>query len=271
VARKALVVTVVSVLTSFSVAAQETRTYTRFLAPMLVYRLPGAHGSVWSGEVSFLYTGSEPAFVIPPHSCGPITCTVDSVLLPGGGPQIFPQRLSLHPPLLINVQNPYASQITFQGRVRDVSRNADTAGTEVPVIPETLMFSGPLHLLNVPISPGFRNTLRLYALPEIEAPEVEVQYFRTTFDSREDVPPLVLLRTDRVQLERTPPNPVPGAGAFASWADVGNFDALPEIRRETNIWIRVTPKTAGLRFWALVSVTNNVTQQFTLVSPMISK
>lgn len=36
---------------------------------------------------------------------------------------------------------------------------------------------------------------------------------------------------------------------------------------EDEIWIEVVPITPGLRIWAMLSVTNNETQQVTLITP----
>lgn len=46
-----------------------------------------------------------------------------------------------------------------------------------------------------------------------------------------------------------------------------NCDVHPLVG-ETSLWIEVVPITPGLRIWAFVSVTNNDTQQATLVTPV---
>jgi len=90
------------------------------------------------------------------------------------------------------------------------------------------MFDSPLTLLNVPAGPRFRSMLRLYALPDVANPEVEVRYYRQTdedrsrFDAR-----LLLLRTERVRLRARSAS---GEYQFhPALAEIGNIQALPEV------------------------------------------
>lgn len=97
-------------------------------------------------------------------------------------------------------------------------------------------------------------------------PEVEVRYYRqpdpdrSRFDAR-----VRLLRSERVRLRTRA-----ASGQYQFYpalAEIGNIDTLPELAGVENIGIEVVPLTPGLRFWAMVSVTNNSTQEVTLVSP----
>ena len=67
---------------------------------------------------------------------------------------------------VVHVDSRYASQVTFDSRIRDRSRVADSAGTRVPVVPEDEFASTPVALLNVPLEALLRLTLRIYALPQ---------------------------------------------------------------------------------------------------------
>jgi hypothetical protein len=179
------------------------------------------------------------------------------------------QILSAEPAIFIHIDSRYASSVTFSSRIRDLSRMTESAGTDVPVIREDQFFAGPLILLNVPIDAAFRNMLRIYALPEVASPEVEVRYFRHPAPARVDLD-VVLLRSERVSL-RTTPGVFGGLDfeldKYPSMAERGNLQDLPEFAGYDAVWMEIVPVTPGLRFWAFVSVTNNTTQEVTIIAP----
>ncbi|HET9866940.1 MAG TPA: hypothetical protein VFQ06_06585 [Nitrospira sp.] len=81
----------------------------------------------------------------------------------------------------------------------------------------------------------------------------------------------MLLRTERLQLQESANNalrrmiglPV----LFPFLGQVPNLQDLPELQAEDAVWMEIAPVTPGLRFWAMVSITNNDTQQVTIVAP----
>jgi hypothetical protein len=105
---------------------------------------------------------------------------VDSLAIdPGLPPLFFDLRYADSVAVFLHVERPYQDAITIQSRIRDVSRSASTAGTQVPVPPESALRGGPLRLTNIPVDGRFRDTLRVYALPdEVTEGEVEVRYYR---------------------------------------------------------------------------------------------
>jgi hypothetical protein len=64
-----------------------------------------------------------------------------------------------------------AEDVFLYLRVRDVSRQLSTWGTQVPVVRRADAFFDRLDLVNVPRDAGFRNTLRVY---EFDLPTSEV-------------------------------------------------------------------------------------------------
>jgi hypothetical protein len=121
--------------------------------------------------------------------------------------------------------------------------------------------------MNIPIAPTMRLALRVYALPEFASPEVEVRYYSL---DRVFFPGLgtenVLLRTERLRL-RTYPATYDLVLLHPSFGSIANIETFPELAGEKAIWIEVSPVTPGLPIWAFVSITNNTTQQVTLVTP----
>jgi hypothetical protein len=71
--------------------------------------------------------------------------------------------------LLLRVSTPEADRFELRSRVRDLSRESDSAGTEVPIVPESDLRAGPIYLLDVPVGAQMRTALRVYALPEVAA------------------------------------------------------------------------------------------------------
>ena len=204
--------------------------------------------------------------MIPRPFCFGIQCTLDGQLEPNW-PSVPLQFLAGYPEsaILVHVESTHASQVTFGSRVRELSRLADSAGTEVPVIREDRFSTSSADLVNVPVNPGLRQTLRIYALPDVPDPEVEVRYYRQPNDSgpRFDTT-IELLRANRVRLRmREASEPV---NVFPAIAEVGNIETFPELVSEETIWIEVAPLTPGLRIFALLSLTDNDTQQVTIIS-----
>lgn len=250
--------------------AEETPRWKRYLLPVVTTTQPvsGVHGSLWVAESWFSYAGEIQTSVAPVILRCPFECPLPLPI----GPKLPPTRLTVFPlhdtALLVHVGAAEADFFTFESRIRDLSREDESAGTEIPVISEDKMSGLPRRLLDIPLRVKFRHMLRIYALPEVAQPEVEVRYFR--MPGIEQAEP-VLLRTDRVSLRHRKPSPVEERsgihGLIPSIAEIGNVQNLPELLGHGNIWIEVIPVTPNLRVWAFVSITNDETQQVTIVTP----
>ena len=268
---RALCVVVAIALAAPALAVPFTPTaWKRYLLPVLTIPvpLPGAHGSLWISDAWVSYSGVSISVVAPIILGCNFQCPFPLPI----EPPLPPRRLEVFPlhetALLVHVRAREAEFFSFELRVRDVSREMDSAGTEIPVVPEEEMSPLPRRLMNIPLSAKFRHTLRVYALPEVANPEVEVRYFKM-LEGREFEP--VLLRTDRVALRHSLPTPTQVrngiSGLYPSIAEIGNFQSLPELAGIKSIWIEVVPVTEALRIWAFASITNDETQQVTIVTP----
>lgn len=252
------------------VAARDTTgaelSYTRYLIPIFQGEKTGAFGSRWQVDTWFYFENIDGPMVVPAPFCRFSVCPFGLVITVDGEYRPLPVEPNAYPgsAILLHVESQYADEFTFASRVRDVSRDQETAGTEIPVIREDRIIEKPVHLLNVPLAPRFRNMLRVYALPEVANPEVEVRYYRMT-EQLSLVANRTPLRTERLPLRTYPP--VQGYLVHPSLAEIPAFQSAPELAGETALWIDVVPITPGLRIWAFVSITNNDTQQVTLVTP----
>ena len=269
-----VLLTLILLLPSLVAIASHTgqREYTRFLVPLIARNVPGAHGSLWTVDTWIHYDGETEAFILPTPFCLGILCPDGLTVEPGLAPFRLEHPGLGEPGLLVHVESDHGDDFQFSSRVQDVSRSAVTAGAAVPVVREDAMHTGTVRLLNVPVDEVFRSTLRVYALPDLREGEVEVRYYLmpvfggSSVDLRR-----VLLREERVTLRDPAANEIPrrvGSAVLGPlFAETENVAAFPELPVGSAIWIEVVPVTPGLRIWAMVSITNNVTQQVTLVTP----
>jgi len=96
--------------------------------------------------------------VDPPRN--PIT---DPVELSVAREENVPVECSTWPARLLYVPKEHAENVTFNSRVLDVTRNARSQGTEIPVVRSAEIKHRRIVLLNVPVVSRFRNTLRIYS------------------------------------------------------------------------------------------------------------
>lgn len=143
-----------------------------------------------------------------------------------------------------------ADELAFSLRVRDVARQAEGFGTEIPVVREEKMAQGTtLTMLDVPVDPRYRAKLRIYAFEEhTHGAFVQVQRGSTFSGS-----PVILRRSCE------------GVGcAAAPW--YGELDLPPGAAGErVNLYVQAGGEDA--LSWAFATVTNNDTQQVTIVAP----
>jgi hypothetical protein len=249
---------VIAVLASLPAAAVE-----RVLLPVAIQgEVPGAFGSRWVSELVITNTGLTPAEIggsIDYGCWGIVPCM----------PPSLPARATAYPrPELLTEGIPAgflflhsgADALAIHLRVQDVSRQAQTWGTEVPVVRESDAFTTVVHLQDVPVTPGFRQLLRIYGF---DGGAVRIRVYRivptTQFPDRAQ--PDELLGEHAVAL----PSPAFGLKNVPAYAQIDLAD-LPA-SDATRVRLEIESATEGLKFWAMVSVTNNETQHVTLITP----
>lgn len=237
----------------------------RVLVPVWVDTpLAGANGSMWQTELA-IYNNSGSSYVI--KTCEP-SCesqTDDEELLRGETQQGLPHRFAngSHPGVVLhffpaNPSDPDPSgTITLQSRVRDLSRNASSAGTEVPVVPESEFRSRKLQLLNIPVDPRFRLLLRLYEMNHPASTSFTVRVIDADSGAS-----LVQRRVDLAPAEVNMLRP-----AYAQVSDI--FNGLPANVTRVRVEVEpdISPAPPAVAFWGFVTVTNNTTQELTVISP----
>jgi len=244
-------------LAGSAIAQSPNADFEPILLPVsLVQPIPGAFGSIWAtdfwvaavgGRVEFW--NSEQFGAIPPQT----------VLFFGSFNSVaigtFPDET---PGELIWLRRADAANARFNLRVRDLSRESQTWGTEVPVVRESQYRTAAITLLNVPLDPRFRVTLRAYD------PDVH-QHASFRFDFR-DMQAGALLASRTVGAVYKSPNTFfPRVAPCAQMGDLRG--SVPEIANQQIVRVEVSPVDEATRFWAFASVTNNETQHVTLITP----
>lgn len=208
--------------------------------------VPGAHGSRWVSELNgrVFYPGqlevTRTPFSVPPTQFeGPFRFTD----FPAGN-----NRGAF-------VYVPEGTFMAMNLRVRDVSRDGENFGTEVPIVTaEETASVNAMDLLDIPIGPKYRQTLRMYNFEGRRKTQFGVRIMAR--DGKEN---LVFnhYETPEEGLEEFP--------QFPGYIELNLADLLPA-GYVGRVDVSVS-HTLGARVWSMVSVTNNDTQLVTLVTP----
>ncbi|HEX6096367.1 MAG TPA: hypothetical protein VF432_08600 [Thermoanaerobaculia bacterium] len=246
--RRVGLLAVLTLLSAVSLFAQESPRE-RYLLPVFIEPIPGAFGSEFRTEIHGLNTspteeigirGLEIACRPSPPICDWINDVMVRLLPLPQGSDLFDYYAyqTGTPGRFIEVEQERAKDLTLSLRVYDTSRSAENFGTEIPIVRRSEFRQDAFALLGVPLDPRFRNTLRLYAE---EATTVQVQIGTATHH--------LALR----------------AGQHVFDPAYAQFTAFPAGTGLTNVI--VTPQANGPAVWGFISVTNNVTQHITTISP----
>lgn len=154
-----------------------------------------------------------------------------------------------------------AGALHFGSNVRDVSRVQNTFGTEIRVVREEDARVGASELLDIPTDPNFRLNLRLYGIDSIDE---TIQVSLHSPDNRVFLGDTTVAVQTSLHCTQAPC--ATEEPAFGSIPDLRA--AFPGLQVTTTGVFRIHVEgRAGYRYWALLSVTNNTTQQITTVTP----
>lgn len=225
--------------------------FERVLYPVLT-DTTGLNGSHWISEAAI--ANPNPFTISSASNIVPILCVTSpcgSERLGGATYVSFHGEGFPHGAFFLAARDE-ADLLTHSLRIRDTSRVKDGFGTGVPVVRERDMSrSKPLSLIDIPRDPRYRVKLRVYAvLPEGER-QIGVG-MRTVIDSRtyNDI------ETSGLFLEG------PGNPLVPAYAELD----LPAGREGQRSLIFIDPPMDALT-WAFLTVTNNETQQVTIITP----
>lgn len=222
---------------------------------------PGAFGSLWSSQLWIRNVGDEPAvFSQGPPECN-IGCQDDDhhSLAPKTTAQIKSVAAARdgQPGFVLHLQREGA--FAFNLRVHDLSRQAETWGTEIPVVRERDLLHESAVLLNVPQHVDFRVLLRAYSVPGRVGDAVLLRIYPRQGNE--------LLAERRLPLDDV-------VISFADFPTHPGYvelyispDEFPAIGDYESLRLELTPTSEDLPFWAFATVTHNESQHVTTIMP----
>ena len=218
----------------------------------------GGYDSEWITDLT-VYNGSEEEVIYVPPSCEPFLPARFCI-----APQSLPPKRSVKrdhlrkelpgPGVILNILSGPADALEFNLRVSDVSRSQENLGTEIPVVRARDARIGVTNLLAVPTREEFRALLRIYDFDGRPETLFRVRIFDATAEN--------LVAETELVTHGYSSYPHPDVISSPGYAEMP-IPATPGGQGR----IEITPMTRGSRFWAFASVTNNITQMVTLVTP----
>ncbi|MGA7614586.1 MAG: hypothetical protein WBX15_05330 [Thermoanaerobaculia bacterium] len=270
---KRLVMLILAATLGSSVVYAQELSYQKILLPLRPRGVVnGAYGSQWRTSLIVLNRSGEPVMIVPPLSGCQILCPPEGEgppTLPGVSfnPYIFtlPDTLSGEG-FFVYVDRAHAADVAFQLNTRDLSREAETRGTEVPVVREGEFFTGTRSLLGIPVDARFRVSLRIYDGDNSDADASATVRFFEEYGAQVDSG-----EPDRLLLEETIPFQYPTSAesrrAQPGYIYLPDLAMIPELAGISTIRIDVESAQSGRHLWTFASVTNNQTQHVTLITP----
>lgn len=170
------------------------------------------------------------------------------------------------PNWLMHIRRPVADNLRFSLRVRDITRQEQTWGTELPVVRER-DFATRVQLFDIPLQPRFRQTLRIYALPQGTTccTDVTVRFY--TLDGQPLHSTTATLRRSDIAVGNIDFQ-YPGSPDFPMQPENATLDFLgniPQLAGRESVRVEVDGGSRAV--WGMVTVTNNESQQVTVISP----
>ena len=144
-------------------------------------------------------------------------------------------------------------RLNFNIAVRDLSKGDQNLGTEVPVLREDDLYDRAFSISNIPVDQRYRIALRLYDTAGPSRVRMRIHKVNT-------VTPFV---DEIVTLQ---PNADSGAATHMIGDLVGVF---PQLAGRGPLRVDIIPEVepTSRSLWGVVSITNNATNQVTVVSP----
>ena len=246
--------------------------YQRVLVPISVADVPGANGALWTAELwGFNGNGTDNIVHVEPLPCLVIAmsrCATAFALPPGRSTRVLPYGTPPAPGVLMLIPTHLAERTSFTLHVRDLTRQSDSWGVQIPVVRERDFFTGPTHMTNIPFGSDYRQTLRIYAI--LDGPlsaQFRVKLFQVTGSTDDRLLTDQVITIDPPPVP--PPNQIPSPLVQLTLTDL----FLIEIAGVNRVRVTIEPATepTALRppvpYWAFVSITNNRTNDVTTVVP----
>jgi len=230
------------------------------LAPIAIDGVAGPFGALWTTEL-WVHSDSDKDVALQPAVCsgllGIFDCGGDRMIVKANSARMLPAigqspgaiGLFLYPPREVS------AQISFDLRLVDRARLG--SGTSLPVVRESALRRGKLTMLNVPADTvRVRKRLRIYSS---YSAELIVRVY--DLDTGRQL-------AERQLFKALPTDPT-GPPLLAATIDDDVFpNAAAAGATRLRVEVEQTPPPPGTSaFWAFISVTDNATQQVTVITP----
>jgi hypothetical protein len=231
----------------------------RMLVPILPPNgLPGRFGAFWVGELWVRNSAEVP--VVFGHG-------VPFRNLPDGGlkqVEAGVTQLSVTGALrggIYVVEKVHRDQIHLSLRIADVNRRPVNMGTEIPIVREEGWLARPVELLDVPTDFSVRQTLRVYDPDASQQVSVRMTIHPLT-ENEAIAEAIIEPRDGSVWTTSFPWYHDPD---YAEIPDL--VAAFPQVAAYPRVRIRLEPTGPGMRYWAFVTITDNMTQHVSVITP----
>lgn len=247
-----------------SIGVGNAGSWERILIPVADGAVPGAGGALWTTELSALILADErPEFAPRPCEFVSILCHYGEAPLRRQIDAFEYLVLPVSPAgQYFYVRPQDASKWRFNARISDAARAEQTAGAEIPIVRQSGFVNGTIALLNVPVAPEYRHTLRIYDGDGRERVLAAIRvYAPGETEPRVNVVRELVRVRDHNSVTTTARLPTHPAYAQLDPAQLGSLGDLQSMR------IEVEPLDPTARLWAFVSIVNNTTHHVTVVTP----
>src|SRR4051812_42342646 len=241
---------------------QSNEEWERILLPVAASG-PGPNAARFETEILITNAGDEVAAI---GGAATPCCTGQSppplAMVPPHTTRTFTDFLSQssYTAAFITVPSRMARDVITNVRVHDTSRDASSFGMEIPVVSD-LDFAATVRLASIPTDARFRSTLRIYAYDAHNFGPVTVRV-RDAADG-------TLLAAVPVALNAADLH-TGAADLFPAMAQLSLDPIVAPLRSHPRLRIDIADSDAIRPVWAFVSITNNQTQEITLVTPQPS-
>ena len=240
---------------AFTFVATAYSGWERVMIPVAVQNIAGNFNSLWTSEIAAYNAGPANIHM---EDCIVQACTVppnpQPPLAPNQARYIgFSNRMDA-PAAILWVPVNEIGDLRLSARFRDLSRQDQSLGAELPIVRESQLRTGTLHILDIPTDPRYRVNLRVYDLDARASNTITIRSLPMAGVETQSMGPIPIAITEEAVSEHY---------GFAQVA----LDSIVSTSRFPKVRIEVTPSNPSTRLWGFVTVTNNETQQTVVISP----
>jgi hypothetical protein len=173
-------------------------------------------------------------------------------------PVIYHTEPGKPPGALLYIRDEIAADVRLSVRIQDLSRQALTWGTEIPVVREVDLLRGTFYLWDIPLDSRFRQSLRVYdPLPHEGCRMVRIRLLDQVAGA--------VLWEEVASLRDSDCRSGPGSNfpAAMEWHDLSDRIGLTTGKMVAEI----TPLEPDMAIWGFITVINNETQHVTTITP----